>query len=60
MERILRYPLQLDPMDMNYLPLTFTRDFINTAPLWSIGSDSNEYFEFEIREKVDDNTQDCK
>ncbi|XP_047522719.1 uncharacterized protein LOC125061363 isoform X1 [Pieris napi] len=58
MERISRYQLQLDSMDLNYLPISFSRDFTKTAPLWSFGSDSNEYFEFEIRNKVDDNIQD--
>ncbi|XP_045489003.1 uncharacterized protein LOC110996158 isoform X2 [Pieris rapae] len=57
MERISRYELQLDAMDFNYLPISFSRDFTKTAPIWSFGSDSNEYFEFEIRKKVDDNTQ---
>ncbi|CAH4033303.1 unnamed protein product [Pieris brassicae] len=58
MERISRYQLQLDSMDLNYLPISSSRDFTKTAPIWSFGSDSNEYFEFEIRKKVDDNIQD--
>ncbi|XP_038221380.1 uncharacterized protein LOC119839233 [Zerene cesonia] len=48
--------IKLDPVDYN-LPLTFKRDFLRTAPLYSVGDlESNEkYFEFEVRNNLDQN-----